>query len=106
MKRVHEERASKVVREIDEEALMIKRERDREVEEAERKFDENMERLNQWREAIVSYIVQRNREEREERRRAEMNPTELDKTLPFNHLDKNPPTCHLLQAPCALHKEV
>ena len=102
LERVHKERASEVLRKYHEGAQVIKKER----EQAERKFDADMERLNQWHKASVSYIVQRNREEREERRRAEMNPTELEKTLPFNHLDKNPPTCHLLQAPCALHKQV
>ena len=42
LKRVHEERASKVLREYDEEALMTKRERDKEVEEAERERDKNV----------------------------------------------------------------
>ena len=93
LKRVQEERACKLLREYDEDAQMIKRE-----------YDETMERLNQGRKAMVSYIVAKNKMERDERRRAATNPTE--KTLPSRDLGENHPTCYLLQAPCALHKEV
>ena len=93
LKRVQEERACKLLREYDEDAQMIKRE-----------YDETMERLNQAQKAMVSYIVAKNKMERDERRRAATNPTE--KTLPSSDLGENHPTCHALQRPCALHKEV
>ena len=102
LSRVHNERTSKLFIEYDAEAQMLKREKDEEVEEAMRRYEENMERLNQWREATVSYIVARNREER----RAPRNPTGLETTLDTAPPFKTHPTCHLLQAPCALHKKI
>ena len=104
LKRVQEERACKLLREYDEDAQMLKREFDENTERLKREFDENTERLNQARKAMVSYSVAENKMERDERRRAATNPTE--KTLPSRDLGENHPTCYLLQAPCALHKEV
>ena len=103
LKRVQEERACKLLREYDEDAQMIKREYDQ-GNMTKREYDETMERLNQARKAMVSYIVAKNKMERDERRRAATNPTE--KTLPSSDLGENHPTCHALQRPCALHKEV
>ena len=111
LKRVQEERACKLLREYAEDEQMIKREYDENMETYpnmmkiwKRILSENMERLNQGRKAMVSYIVGKNKMERDERRRAATNPTE--KTLPSRDLGENHPTCYLLQAPCALHKEV
>ena len=115
LKRVHEERASKLLREYDEETEKLKREKDNEMEGVRRKYEEYEESLNQWRKDSVSYNVARNREERE-RMQAALNPEEFEEELEASNelentwlssgLHKNHPTCHVLQATCALHKEV